>query len=61
MVFFFVIVNVYSVELSINFVIVSVCLLLFCKGGGLYNRLYLCLYDFVVDFVRLVNGDSILK
>lgn len=58
MVFFFVIVNVYSVELSICD---SVCLLFFCKGGGLYNRLYLCLYDFVVDFVRLVNGDSILK
>lgn len=30
-------------------------------GGGLYNRLYLCLYDLVADLVRLANGDSISK
>lgn len=29
--------------------------------GGLYNRLYLCLYDLVADLVRLANGDSIAK
>ncbi|XP_073227424.1 uncharacterized protein [Porites lutea] len=29
--------------------------------GGLYNRLYLCLYDLVADLVRLANGDSISK
>ena len=32
-----------------------------CKDGGLYNRLYLCLYDLVADLVRLANGDSIAK
>ncbi|KAL9951583.1 hypothetical protein ACROYT_G044267 [Oculina patagonica] len=29
--------------------------------GGLYNRLYLCLYDLVADLVRLANGDSISR
>jgi len=31
------------------------------QDGGLYNRLYLCLYDLVADLVRLANGDSVSK
>ena len=48
---------IFSLFIMEVFFIFVVC----CKDGGLYNRLYLCLYDLVADLVRLANGDSIAK
>ncbi|KAK3716748.1 hypothetical protein QZH41_018228, partial [Actinostola sp. cb2023] len=31
------------------------------EDGGLYNRLYLALYDLVSDLIRLANGDDIAR
>ena len=39
-------------------IVLSLCCF---KDAGLYNKLYLCLFDLVADLIRLANGDSIVQ